>query len=140
MGYSSRFRGELNITSSESYPEELVTAAKNTGFNLPSLDGLSKEALKGLKANPYYSFLFNISATKIEPSGEEGRVEDDIVESLVKEISESGAVANGVLVRVGEEQGDLERFTVKDNVITTDTATLVWTSDKTPVPYELYEL
>lgn len=140
MGYSSKFRGELSITSGESYPEELIAAAKNTGFELPSLAGLSKEALDKLKANNRYSYLFDISATKIKPSGNDGYVEDGAVESLVKAISESGAIVNGELVRLGEEQGDLERFVVKDNIVTVDTAELVWTSDKTLVPYELYEL
>jgi hypothetical protein len=138
MAYSSRFRGELKISSDKSYPEELVAAAKNTGFDLPSLDGLSKENVDKLKTK--YSYFFNISATKIQSSHNDGRADDDLVHSLVKDITAAGAVVNGELIRLGEEQGDIERFTIKDNKIVTDTAILVWKSDKKKIPYNLYEL
>lgn len=138
MTYSSRFRGELSISSDKSYPEELVAAAKNTGFELPSLDGLSKEAVVKLKSK--YSYFFVISATKVKSSGQEGRAPDDLVDSLVKDIADAGAIVNGELICLGEEQGDVQRFTVKDNKITSDTAILVWKSSKKPIPYAVYEL
>jgi hypothetical protein len=140
MGYYSKFRGELIITSNESYPEELVIAAKNTGYELPVINGLSKEGIKELKSYDDFSFFFDISATKIKPVGEEGSTREDIIQRLVSIIESFQGIANGEIIRIGEEQGDLERFTVVDNVITIDRAQMVWVSDNVPVSYELYQL
>lgn len=46
---------------------------------------------------------------------------------------------SGHLVRVGEESGDVERFTVVDGALVSEKAELRW-ADGTPVDYEYYRL
>lgn len=142
MGYYSTFRGHLNITSNQQpYPQELIVAAANAKYKLEPTGGLPDEVVTALNArNSNYSRFFNITPTSITAvAGEKSIVPENLVQDLIHIITQTQATANGELVRVGEEQGDLERYTITDNTITVDIAKLVWETDNTPVPYHYYE-
>ena len=64
MSYYSTFRGQLDITSDRSYPEELVVAAKNAGYELLPLSAIEKDVVTSLNAGTY-AWFFDISGTRV---------------------------------------------------------------------------
>jgi hypothetical protein len=137
MSYSSSLRGKLTVTRAglKEYPEELVAVAKKHGVPLPEHPtGFSLETVRALSEDDGLNYLMKFESHAITAnSGDYGmRDLEEQLDKLVTAAKNDNVVLNGKLVRSGEEQGDLERFSFKDNVITVDTAHLVW-SDGTPV-------
>jgi hypothetical protein len=139
MGYYSSFRGHLDITSSRQHPQELMTAAANAGYPLKDIGAIPDEALTALKANSHYSRFFDLTTSCIiAGNGEPGTAPKNLIQELVADITQALGTVNGEIVRIGEEQGDLEKFTIVNNKITVDTAKLVWASDNSTIPYHLH--
>lgn len=139
MSYNSSLRGKLTVTRAElkEYPEELVAVAKKHGVPLPeNPTGFSLETVRALSEDDGINYLMTFESHAITANTSDYGMRDleEQLEKLVDAAQKDNVVLNGKFIRSGEEQGDLERFSFKDNVITVDTAHLVW-SDGTPVDY-----
>jgi hypothetical protein len=139
MSYSSSLRGKLTVTRAglKEYPEELIAVAKKHGVPLPeNPTGFSLETVRELSEDDGINYLMKFESHVITANTSDHGMRDleEQLDKLVVAARKDNVVLNGKLVRSGEEQGDLERFSFKDNVITVDTAHLVW-SDGTPVDY-----
>jgi len=144
MGYASRLRGKLTVTRAglKEYPEELVAVAQKHGVPLPeNPTGFSLETVRALSDDNDINYFMEFESHVVTANSDGYSMYDleDQLNKLVQAAKTDNAVLNGTLIRSGEEQGDLERFTFKDNIISVDTAHLVW-SDGTPVDYKDSEL
>ena len=142
MSYASRFRGTLTVSGNgKSYPDMLVKLAAENGVPLPSTTGLSEASITALRQDSEVAHFLEVSAQKIKTSHNEGGMYNPkaILDTLIQAASNDDCLLNGYLVRLGEEQGDLEKFSVEDNVLTVSTASLVW-SDGIPVDIKDYQL
>lgn len=136
MGYISDISGKLDVSYNEQtvkeYPEDLLALASSQGIKLPPLTnrtGLSKQTIEILK-NHDASYWFQFDENYVDASyGESGKAyefERELKEVL-EIIEEDNCTANGILVRSGEEQGDMERFIVENNkIVRTESARLLW--------------
>lgn len=148
MGYENRFKGELKVTKNADtpqYPEMLVKLAAENKVPLPSLpNGLSEEDIQAINADQMWSRYFIVEPESIvaDNASDPGNVwdVDDSFQVMLTVLKNSGCLANGTIYRLGEESGDLTRYTISDNVLVTDEAKLVWESDNTAVDYHLYAL
>lgn len=139
MGYTSKLRGGLTIQGKpHEYPKDLIKLAAENNVPLPSNSGLPEAAVEGY---PYKDYLA-LNSKKATPfNGVESSysdLEDAITEVIALAVA-NDCVVNGEIVRLGEEQGDIERFCIQDNVLSIQRAMLVW-DDGTPVPDEYYVL
>jgi hypothetical protein len=137
MGYSSRLHGELTVTRAglKEYPEELIAVAKKHGVPLPeNPTGFSLETVRALSDDNEINYLMEFESHVVTANSDYYKMYDleTQLDKLVEAAKLDNATLNGVFIRSGEEQGDMERFSFNDNIITVDTAHLVW-SDGTPV-------
>lgn len=139
MGYMSRLRGELTIQGKpHDYPEELIKLAAENNVPLPGTTGLPEAAVDEY---PYKDYLVLKSQTATPFNGVESSYSDleDAITEVITLAAANDCIVNGDIVRLGEEQGDIERFSIQDNVLSIQRAKLVW-DDGTPVPDEYYVL
>jgi hypothetical protein len=134
MGYPSRLTGKIEITSANiitEYPKELQQLAKENNIPLPTIEeqkGLTKQGLKNLKATELNHIFMFKNPTTIGVTDEEFSMWDieENIETIINIIKKDDRLANGTIIRSGEEQGDVERFIITDNNIKHETATLRW--------------
>jgi hypothetical protein len=140
MGYYSQLRGKLTITSSRAYPQSVLEAAAKDGYELPALMPLTAEQVAFMNDGDrrHYGQL-TVTAYDVTSTGEAFTVHENMMDELVADIRNFGGVVNGELIRIGEEQGDLERYFVENNEVFSEFAELVWADNKTPVPREYYQ-
>jgi len=136
---SVHIHGHLAVTRKvKSYSPELVKLAAEEGVPLPSFPAdLSKAAEK--KLNELYGsreFSFFLHA-KVDPysnsvnsilwDGESDKAK--LEEGLQKALdiyAEDGCRADGQFSVVGDNQGDVERWTIEDNVLTKERVKMLW--------------
>ena len=138
----------VNFSEDASDPEDRAfrEEARKRGFDLVELNPTPKrdnrefvqEALE--KAGLSYHLMTRNGRSRNEvqiiSTGEAGTAYELLkeLEDFMNELTDDGARANGTLFRMGEESGDVERFIISDNVITTDTAKLRF-SDGSEYPF-----
>lgn len=144
MSYANRFSGSWFIKGKveKKLPAALVKLAAENKMKLVPEDGpggLDVGSIEKLQTFERYFTItdYGVEADDNAEPGNAGYLDEDL-DSLIDIANEAGYVLEGTIYRLGEESGDLERYTVADNVITVDKAKLVWESDNSPVAYELY--
>jgi hypothetical protein len=136
MGYYSDISGELEVSYNDKavkeYSEELLSIAARDGIELPALTnrtGLSKKAietLNGLDASWWFSFNENSVDASDSESGKAYEF-DSQLEEVLEVIRKDNCTANGIFIRRGEEQGDVERFIIQNTqLVRTESAKMVW--------------
>lgn len=139
MGYMSKLRGELTIQGKPcEYPEDLIRLAGENNIPLPGNNGLPESVTDFY---PYKDYFVLHSKKAVPFNGVESSYNDleDAIAEIISLAAANECVVNGDIVRLGEEQGDIERFHVQDNVLSVQRASLVW-DDGTPVADEYYIL
>lgn len=127
MGYASRLTGRWHIEPE--LPVRLVP-----GKYLPRTDGAvnEHEVVFVVEDRPVVvegetEYLRRVVG--VEPGWEDAfsmyGVEDKLIE-IVEALHKLGATATGYLQRRGEEQGDVQRYSMQLDVLVVDTASLAW--------------
>jgi len=136
MGYEIRVLGELKISARTEdidllkAQQVVIDYAKENGLPIPSFEsreGLSAEAIAKIKKIDSDSF-FKVTSRGIKDTSNALTAysfEEDF-EAIIEVIKTDGVAANGIIYVIGEEQGDVQRYIVKDNVVTNEQAELRW--------------
>lgn len=122
------------------YSDELIKAAKDENLALPKIpEALSDEALAELRIatsilkGPWFQDnagrgRADFSSTHIGANDSLGTKDsfEKALTEVLNIVSEDGCVANGKFILEGGEHGDIERWTVTDNLVSKEKIILTW--------------
>lgn len=122
MGYYSTIEGRLDISPPVPLRTLAGTSYLESDFCLKYEVAESREEVDG-------GTLLRENIVAIVPSWEDQMkaysLKDDLIE-MVAELDKAGSTCSGELIRVGEGQGDVERFRANGGIVTSEVAELRW--------------